>query len=336
MFAQGRLLPARGMVRISALPGDRVEEIAVKPGQAIRQGDTIAKLQSFELKSLELEAALLKLVEAKALLEIKRKEASLQFDAAKLKQQSASIQRKQALAQRQQATQGVAQIESLSQQIATLERLRNDPLTRAAIGTIELETRRNEMQRASLVSEQAVLASNQAVELSELQVEQAERAMNSASESLSLVDQGSPIASLEKQIEILREQVEQSKLLSPLDGFVITVNAEIGERVGQLPLAEVADLSQMVCMAEVHESDVGKIAVGNKVELRSPAVQRPLAGTVTRIDRVVGSVQMRSPNPMARSDFRAVPVWIAIDPNDVEIASHRIQLQVDVAISSVQ
>jgi len=336
VFAQGRLLPARGTVRISALPGDRIEEIAVKPGQPIQQGATIAKLQSLGLRTLELEAALLKLAEAKALLEVKQKEAALQLDAAKLKQQSASIQLKQALVQRQQATQGIAQVESLGKQIATLERLRNDPLTRAAIGTIELETRRNEMQRAMLISEQTVLASNHAVELGELQVEQSERSVISALESSMLVDKGSPIASLEKQIEILKEQVRQSQLLSPLDGFVMSVNAEVGERVGQLPIAEVADLSEMACMAEVHESDVGKIAVGNRVELRSPAIQRTLAGTITRIDRVVGSVQMRSPNPMARSDFRSVPVWITIEPNDVEIASRRIQLQVDVAISSVQ
>ena len=336
VFAQGRLLPSRGIVRISALPGDRLEKIAVEPGQPISQGDTIAKLQSFGLRSLELESALLKLSEAKALLEVKQKEAALLLDAAKLKQQSASLQLKQALAQRQQATQGIAQVESLGKQIETLERLRNDPLTRAAIGTIELETRRNEMQRASSISEQTVLASNHAVELGQLQVEQAERSVISALESSMLVDKGSPVASLEKQIEILKEQVRQSQLLSPLDGFVISVNAEAGERVGQLPIAEVADLSEMACMAEVHESDVGKIAVGNRVELRSPAIQRTLSGTVTRIDRVVGSVQMRSPNPMARSDFRAVPVWITIDPNDVEIASRRLQLQVDVAISSVQ
>ena len=336
VFAQGRLLPARGTVRISGLPGDRIEEIAVKPGQPIQQGATIAKLQSFGLRTLELEAALLKLAEAKALLEVKQKEAALQLEAAKIKQQSASIQLKQALAQRQQATQGIAQVESLGKQIATLERLRNDPLTRAAIGTIELETRRNEMQRVSSISEQTVLASNHAVELGELQVEQAERSVISALESSMLVDKGSPVASLEKQIEILKEQVRQSQLLSPLDGFVMSVNAETGERVGQLPIAEVADLREMACMAEVHESDVGKIAVGNRVELRSPAIQRTLAGTITRIDRVVGAVQMRSPNPMARSDFRAVPVWITIDPSDAELASRRIQLQVDIAISSVQ
>jgi HlyD family secretion protein len=336
VFAQGRLLPARGTVRISGLPGDRIEEIAFKPGQPIQQGATIAKLQSFGLRTLELEAALLKLAEAKALLEVKQKEAALQLEAAKIKQQSASIQLKQALAQRQQATQGIAQVESLGKQIATLERLRNDPLTRAAIGTIELETRRNEMQRVSSISEQTVLASNHAVELGELQVEQAERSVISALESSMLVDKGSPVASLEKQIEILKEQVRQSQLLSPLDGFVMSVNAEAGERVGQLPIAEVADLREMACMAEVHESDVGKLAVGNRVELRSPAIQRTLAGTITRIDRVVGSVQMRSPNPMARSDFRAVPVWITIDPSDAELASRRIQLQVDIAISSVQ
>jgi len=336
VLAQGRLQPARGMIRISALPGDRIDEIAIIPGQSIKKGATIAKLQSFQLKSLELEAALLKLDEAKSLLEVRRKEADLNVSAAKLKQESAAIQLKQSLAQREQANQGTAQVDSLAKQIETLERLRNEPLTRAAIGSVELETRRNEFQRATSLSEQALLTSSHAVELSELQVDQSQYIFSSAFESLLLVDKSSPVASLEKQIEILNQQVRQSLLVSPIDGFVISVNAEVGERVGQLPIAEIADLSNMVCLAEVHESDVGKLALGNRVEIRSPALQRVLAGTVERIDRVVGSVQMRSPNPMARSDFRAVPVWISIDPKDVELASSRLQLQVEVAISFVQ
>lgn len=336
VLAQGRLQPARGIIRISALPGDRIDEIAVKPGQSIAKGATIAKLQSHAMKSLELEGALLKLEEAKSLLEAKQKEAELQVDAAKLKQQLAQIQLVQAKAQRQQANQSQAQVASLANQINILENLRNDPLTRAAVGTIELETRRNELQRMTSLQEQALLASNQAVELGELQVEQAERLLMSASEGVLLVEKSSPIASLTKQIEILKEQLQQLLLASPIDGFVINVNAEPGERVGPLPIVELADLTNMVCVAEVHEADVGKLSKGNRVELRSASLDRTLSGVVERIDRVVGSVQMRSPNPMARSDFRAVSVWIAIDSKDAELASNRLQLQVDVAIFPVQ
>jgi hypothetical protein len=41
---------------------------------------------------------------------------------------------------------------------------------------------------------------------------------------------------------------------------------------------------------------------------------------------------MRSANPLARSDFRSIGVWIQIEPEDVAIASERLQLQVEVRI----
>jgi HlyD family secretion protein len=91
-------------------------------------------------------------------------------------------------------------------------------------------------------------------------------------------------------------------------------------------------LSEMVCVAEVHESDVASITIDDQVEIRSSALGRTLKGRVKRIDRVVGAAQMRSPNPMARSDFRSIPVWIAIDTSDTETAAQRLQLQVDVSI----
>ena len=137
---------------------------------------------------------------------------------------------------------------------------------------------------------------------------------------------------LEKQIELLQVQREQGTVTSPVNGTVLQIAAAIGERTGATPLIEIADLSSMVCAAEVHESDVAQVRVGQKAELKSAALQHPIRGKVTRIDRVVGPPQMRSPNPLARSDFRSIPVWIQIDPEDTEIASQRLQLQVEVSI----
>jgi HlyD family secretion protein len=92
----------------------------------------------------------------------------------------------------------------------------------------------------------------------------------------------------------------------------------------------------MVCVAEVHEADIAKIQLGSPVTLQSAALPKTLNGKVSRVDRVVGPPQMRSPNPLARSDFRSIPVWIAIDTADVPHAANRINLQVEVAISPGQ
>ncbi len=336
VLAQGRLQPAKGLIRLSALPGDRVEKVLVQAGQKVRKLQPLIVLQSQQLRALELEAALLRLDEARALRQAKQQEADLAIDAANLKLQSATQLLTQANAQLSMAKKGGEQVESLGRQIASLQSLRESPLTRAAIGTIELESKRNELTKISSVNEQTQLAAQQSVELSRLQLVQSERSVGAARESRKLVDQATPIASLEKQIDILKLQLEQSNIVSPLDGVVVSVNVEVGERTAQLPLFELADLSEMVCVAEVHESDVASIATDDLTEIRSSALARTLVGRVVRIDRVVGAAQMRSPNPMARSDFRSIPVWIAIDANDIELAAQRLQLQVDVSINKTR
>ncbi len=333
VIAQGRLQPAKGLIRVSAIPGDRVEQVLVQTGQTIQKLQPLIVLQSQQLRALEFEAASLRLKEAQAMREVKQQESDLAIDASSLKLQSAAQMLTQANSQLALAERSGEQVDSLSRQISSLQQLRESPLTRAAIGTIELETKKNELSKISSVSEQTLLAAQQAVEISKLQLVQSEKTLASAKESRKLVDQATPIASLEKQLELLKLQFEQSRIVSPIDGVVVTVNAEVGERTAQLPLFELANLSEMVCVAEVHESDVASIAIDDLAEIRSSALGRTLKGRVIRIDRVVGAAQMRSPNPMARSDFRSIPVWIEIDRNDVAEAAQRLQLQVDVSIS---
>ncbi len=336
VVAQGRIQPAKGLIRVAAIPGDRVEQVLVRPGDSIRHSQPLIVLQSQKLRALELEAAELRLEEAKATRQAKQQEADLGIDAARLKMQSATQMLAQANAQLAMAKKGGEQIDSIARQISSLQKLRESPLTRAAIGSIEIESKKNELTKFTSLNEQTLLAADQAVEISKLQLQQSERTVDAAKESRRIVDQATPIASLEKQIEILRLQVEQSSVVSPLDGVVVSVNVEVGERTTQLPLFELADLRQMVCVAEVHESDVASIAIDDRVEIRSSALGRAIHGRVQRIDRLVGAAQMRSPNPMARSDFRSIPVWITIDPSDTEVAAERLQLQVDVLINKTR
>ncbi len=336
VLAQGRIQPTKGLIRLTAMPGDRVEQVLVQAGQKVHKLQPLIVLQSRQLRALELEAASLRLEEARALRQVKQQEAELAIEAASLKMQSAMQMVTQANSQLVLAKKGNEQSESLSRQISSLQKLRDSPLTSAAIGTIELETKKNELTKFSSVSEQSLLAAQQAVEISKLQLVQSEKSLVAAKESRKLVDQATPIASLEKQMDVLKLQLEQSNIVSPLDGVVVSVNIEEGERTAQLPLFELADLSDMVCVAEVHESDVASIAIDDLAEIRSSALSRMLKGHVVRIDRVVGAAQMRSPNPMARSDFRSIPVWIKIDANDIEIAAQRLQLQVDVSINKTR
>ena len=336
VLAQGRLQPEGGMVRISALPGDKVDQVLVRPGQAVQPNQPLFVMQSHALRALELETAELRLEEAIAIRQAKEQEADLAVEAANLKLEAAIQSRDQAVQQVGIAKKNADLLTSLKKQIDLLQSLREDSLTRAAVGTIELDSKKNELEKGNLGSEQSLLVAEQSLYMAELQITQGKKSVTASEKARALVDAATPIASLKKQIELLRLQLEQSNIVSPLQGAVISVNVEPGERTGPLPLAEVGDLSSMICIAEVHESDAARVSIDDRAELSSSALGRKITGRVQRIDRVVGAAQMRSPNPMARSDFRSIPVWIAIDKDDSEVAAQRLQLQVDVSITTTR
>ncbi|MFY8200009.1 MAG: hypothetical protein ACOVLE_05030, partial [Pirellula staleyi] len=194
VLAQGRIQPARGVVRISAIPGDRIEEIAVKPGQPIQKEQLLLVMQSHRLKTLELASASLRLEEARSMLLLKQQEADVAVDAATLKVQSARQILSQSISQQAFARKSTDQISSLEKQIASLQELRDAPLTRAAVGTIELESKKNELLRITSMNDQASLAADMAVELAELQVAQSQKGLVAATKARSLVESSTPIA----------------------------------------------------------------------------------------------------------------------------------------------
>jgi len=332
--AQGKLLPARGIARLSGLPGDRVESILVKPGETIVKDQPIAILKSDSIKKIELEAAELKLEEAKTTLRIKKRELDLGVSLANSRVVAAEMSIELAKKQLEMAKQSEKQLPLLRRQIETLRQLRNDPLTKAVVGRIELESREIEYEKANATAEQSILAAASSLRQSEIQWEQSKQSLHAAELSRSAVEENSPVAPLEKQIELLKVQLAESTLRAPYDATVVNILTEVGERITTLPIAEIADLSKMVCVAEVFEADVGRIQIGDTAKLKSSALNLDLEGKVIRIDRVVGGSQLRSPNPMARTDFRSVGVWIELDSNNSKLASDRLQLQVDVMITT--
>lgn len=332
--AQGKLLPARGIARLSGLPGDRVESILVKPGDTIAKDKPIAVLKSDAMKKIELEAAELKLADTKATLSTKRQELDLGVSVAKSRVAAAELAIELAIKQVEMARQAENQLPMLRRQLQSLRLLRNDPLTKAVVGRMELESREIEYEKVNSTTQQTILSATSNLRQSEMQLEQAKQALQTAEFTRAAIEENSPVAPFEKQIELLKIQLAESTIRAPYDATVVNILTEVGERIATLPIVEIADLSNMVCVAEVFEADVGRIQIGDTAKLKSSALNRDLEGRVARIDRVVGGSQLRSPNPMARTDFRSVGVWIELDSKDSIVAAERLQLQVDVLITT--
>lgn len=333
IVAQGRLQPTKGILRLSALPGDRVEKVSAQAGSVVNQGAPLIVFESAKLKQLELEIAKLKLTDATLLYQSSLREARLAVDTAELKLRSTEQMQKQAESNLELVGRQTQILQGLEEQIKTLESIRSNPRLRGAVGSMEIEALRSQKIHAQSEYDRSLLGATQATQTAADLVAQAMSVVQSAKQAEEELKANPGYRSLEKQIDLLEMQLEQATLLAPSNGTILQVHALPGERTAASPLIEMADLTQLSCVAEVHEADVGLVRIGQVAQMQSASLSRTIRGKVSRIDRVVGAPQIRSPNPLARSDFRSIAVWIQIDPEDVPLASERVQLQVEVSIS---
>ncbi|MBW2281684.1 MAG: efflux RND transporter periplasmic adaptor subunit [Deltaproteobacteria bacterium] len=110
-----------------------------------------------------------------------------------------------------------------------------------------------------------------------------------------------------------RAELEQSSVVSPVSGRVLDVHTRNGERVGPEGIVEIGETSAMYAIAEVYETDIGRVKIGQRATIRSPALAGPLEGTVERIGLKIGKKDILSSDPVAATDARVVEVEIVLD-----------------------
>ena len=125
-------------------------------------------------------------------------------------------------------------------------------------------------------------------------------------------------------------ELELSTVRAPIHGQVLEVHAREGERVGPEGIVEIGATSAMYAVAEVYETDIGRIHVGQSAVVRSPALPRELAGEVETIGLKIGKKDVLSTDPVADADARVVEVEIRL--HDPALAATLTNLRVDVLI----
>jgi HlyD family secretion protein len=137
--------------------------------------------------------------------------------------------------------------------------------------------------------------------------------------------------SLAAQLERAKAELDLSVVRSPITGRVLDVHAREGERVGAEGIVELGQTDAMYAIAEVYETDVTRVRIGQRAVVTSPALPQPVAGTVDRIGLKIGKKDVLSVDPAAKTDARVVEVRILLeDPEQVACLTN---LEVDVAIT---
>ena len=127
-----------------------------------------------------------------------------------------------------------------------------------------------------------------------------------------------------------RAELDLSTVHSPINGQVLEIHAREGERVGEDGIVELGETSAMYAVAEVYETDIGRVRLGQKATVRSPALPTELTGRVERIGLKIGKKDVLSTDPVEDADARVVEVDIRLDEPDA--AAALTNLRVDVLI----
>lgn len=99
---------------------------------------------------------------------------------------------------------------------------------------------------------------------------------------------------LEKQLQTLKAQVNMTAVKAPFSGVVDEVIAKVGEAASPgVPLLRLVSLSNMRVNADVPESLLGKVKVGDKVRVSFPSIKREVDGQVVVVGQII--------NPDSRS-----------------------------------
>jgi HlyD family secretion protein len=115
---------------------------------------------------------------------------------------------------------------------------------------------------------------------------------------------------------------------APFAGRVLDIHARPGELVGHRGILELGRVDRMYAIAEVYETDISRVKVGQPATISSRALGRPLGGTVERIRQQVRKQDQLGTDPAARKDARIVEVEVRLDNSAAAAALTNLQVEV--------
>jgi len=121
---------------------------------------------------------------------------------------------------------------------------------------------------------------------------------------------------------------QRSFVRAPVAGRILDVHARPGELVGPQGIVSLGRVDRMYAIAEVYETDIARVKVGQPATISSRAIGRPVGGTVERIRQQVRKQDQFGTDPAARKDARIVEVEVRLDNSATAAALSNLQVEV--------
>jgi len=130
-------------------------------------------------------------------------------------------------------------------------------------------------------------------------------------------------------------ELELTQIKAPINGQIIEVIAREGENIDNAQgVVEMANIDQMLVVAEVYETDIGRVQIGQEatIESENNTFSEQIRGNVIQISSKIGKKDLLETDPAASIDARVVEVKIAVNPEYNDVINSLIYSQVFVQI----
>ncbi|RCJ36495.1 ABC transporter permease [Nostoc minutum NIES-26] len=334
--ALGRLEPQGEVIRLSAPDsqgGVRVAQLLVKKGDWVRQGQVVAILDSYYPRLAALEKAQKQVSVAQASLNQVKAGAK----AGDISAQKATIARLEAEMRGESAAQQatIARLEAELRNAESENQRYQQLYKNGAISASDLDTKRLRVETVRQQLNEAEASFNRTVETIQKQLKEAIAKLKSIAEV-----RPTDVQAVQTSVESAKASVKQaqadlnlSSVRSPLNGQVLKINTWPGEIISSMGIAELGRTQQMYIVAEVYETDIKKVRLGQSATITSDAFSGTLRGTVTDIGLRVGKQNIFNNNIQADTDNKVIDVKIRIDSQaDNQQVNALTDLQVQVLI----
>src|SRR5579864_5776938 len=128
------------------------------------------------------------------------------------------------------------------------------------------------------------------------------------------------VAAAQAAVDQARAELDKTVVRSPIDGTILRVHRRPGELVSTFfvdqPIVTVGDLSRLFVRAEIDETDIAKVAVGQPASVTAEAFGGTrFPGKVVRVGDMLGPKKVHTGDPAERTDTRVLDVMIELQTN---------------------
>jgi len=303
LAARGRVEGATSQeIKLASRVVGRLKEVTVSDGDPLRKGQIVAILENNDLR-------------------------------AQVEQERANVRRAQ----------------------ATLEKLQNGArpeeraASRAALNEAQAaaDNARQNYERSQKLFLDGGIISKSVLDQSERDGKMAQARLEAARENYKLImapPRTEDVAAAQAELELARAQLAQAQdnydntfVHSPVDGVVVKRYMNPGESISYeslyQPIVSVSDTTHLMVRTEIDETDIGKIQLGERAEIRCDAFRgRTFYGRVARISGGLGQKKIQTDNPTEKIDNDVLESFVGVDPG----SPLRVGLRVDVYIELAQ